>query len=247
MDKYPRTGSIVCSVWNVTILVASSMNCSVLFAFLAIVLRLPTYSQCAIAPPYVLDSDLSTCECYQEELYPEACPRMTPQLPDLCDDLQNVEYNSTKLQVQQFCSASCLHKLEACYEENKENGCTPGIFTYYNRSFCSADDESGKFCVSKALSLIRQLPDIGINQCSDANAFCTSCRGFAGFFCKIVLNEIVSELGCCARSLFHDPHSPFAEYAVTNVDTYSNCRVSLGMECPYVAPSDVGSTRPDIQ
>ena len=82
---------------------------------------------------------------------------------------------------------------------------------------------------------------IGINRCADSDDYCptppANCGGFGNLVCRTGLLSAINQLGCCAASLFDDPYSPFAEYTVTNVGTYSNCDVSLGTKCPYVAPS----------
>ena len=204
---------------------------------LTALLELAALSGCTVVPPYVLNSDQSTCECYQEALYPETCPRMTPQLPEACDNITNYVYNST--QVEDFCSEPCLLSLDACYERNPMN-CTAGIFAYYNLSFCSRD-ESGNFCVSLGVSLMKDIAElIGINRCADSDNYCptppATCGGVVGRLCKTGLVSAIDQLGCCAASLFDDPYSPFLDYTVTNVGTYSNCDVSLGAKCPYVAP-----------
>lgn len=223
--------------WNTASITSSkesAMNHGVYSAIFTAFLQLFVLSSSAILPPYVLSSDQPACECYQEALYPAVCPQITPQLPEVCENIDAYVYDST--QTSHFCSESCLQSLATCYQQYSIN-CDFSIITYYNLSFCS-QDQSGDFCLSIGVDLLKMLADLlDIEQCAEGILYCPSPSSSCGFLCKTGLNLIVNQFGCCARSLFDDPHSPFMDYTITNVNTFSNCGVSLGTKCPYIAPS----------
>ena len=195
-----------------------------------------------VEPPNVLDSDLNTCECYQDDVYPSECPLSTPQLDQLCIDLSAYQYNQT--QTEQFCTRSCLEALTSCYQLYPES-CSASVLDYYKTSFCSRNEE-GEYCVSVGFSALETISSFA-TRCSDADEFCPlppePCTPAAT--CTVTLNAVVSLFGCCAPSLLEHPLSPFANYSIGNTHAYTTCGVALGEKCPGDAePSPLPSNTP---